>query len=525
MSFLNPTLPNPAIGGYPGALQFSGNGIDSCNCATPVPAHPTEWGPRFGFAYQLNDKTVIRGGYAIMYARGGGTGGRAGGRNGTGQLGYNAAPGFSSQNTGAGAPAFFWSAATAPLPAVYANVYAGGIPPYQRPPFFNPSLNTGFCTGCPPAGGITYGDPEIGGKPPYFQNWNFGLQRALTSNMTLTLAYSASAGHFLASSVGRGIWSNQLDPHYLALGTLLNAQATAANIAAANAIIPGIRLPYSNFTGPLSQMLRPFPQYSSVNDIWGDIGNSTYHSVQAVLTQRLSSGLTFNIAYTRSKEIDNVLANPGRTAYNQKIEKAVGTIDRPNVFSASFTYRLPFGGNHALTSSNGFVNHLISNWELSGITTFSSGAPLAITSTSCNTPQTGGLCVPNAAPGFSGPASINGGFGSGQGNLIAAPGAPATTYINKAAFVAPAAYTFGNLPRNLAYGLRAPSTWDQDLTVRRNFSVTERIKLVFAVDAFNVFNTVNFGSIGINLESANFGQVTTQANAPRKLQIDARINF
>ncbi|MBV9084303.1 MAG: TonB-dependent receptor, partial [Acidobacteriaceae bacterium] len=217
MSFLNPTLPNPAIGGYPGVLQFAGNGPDSCHCATPVPPHYTELGPRIGLAYQLNDKTVIRGGYAIMYAHGGGTSGRAGGRNGTGQLGYNANPGFSSPNPGAGAPAFFWSAAAAPLPAVYSGVYAGGAPPYQRPPFFNPSLNTGFCTGCPAAGGITYGDPQIGGKPPYFENWNFGIQRAVTSNMTLTLAYSASAGHFLATSVGRTIWSNQIDPRYLVL--------------------------------------------------------------------------------------------------------------------------------------------------------------------------------------------------------------------------------------------------------------------------------------------------------------------
>jgi hypothetical protein len=116
-------------------------------------------------------------------------------------------------------------------------------------------------------------------------------------------------------------------------------------------------------------------------------------------------------------------------------------------------------------------------------------------------------------------------MGSGQGNLIAGPGAPATTYINKNAFLAPAAYTFGNVARTLPYGLRAPSVWDIDLTVRRQFPITERVKLVFAVDAFNVFNTVQFGGLGTNIESANFGQVTTQANSPRKLQINARINF
>jgi hypothetical protein len=524
MSFLNPNLPNPAIGGFPGALQFAGSGPDSCNCATPVPPHFPEYGPRFGLAYKVNDKTVIRGGYALMYAHGGGTSGRGGGRNGTGQLGYNA--NFSpSSPSNSGTPVFFWSPAAAPLPVVYSSVYAGGVPPYQQPPFFDPTLNTGFCTGCPSAGSITYGDPEIGGKPPYFQNWNFGIQRVITSNMTLTLAYSASNGHFLATSAGRGIWSNQIDPRYLALGSLLTATANPANIAAANAIVPGVHLPYANFSGQIGQMLRPFPQYSGLTDVWGDIGNSTYNSLQAVLTQRLSGGLTFNLAYTRSKELDDVLSSAGRTAYNQSLEKAVGVIDRPNVFSGTFSYRLPFGSGHRWASGNTFVNGLIGNWELSGIFTFSSGPPLTIMASACNAPQTGTQCVPNYNSSFTGPVTINGGMGAGEGNVIAGPGAPATSYIAKNAFVDPPAYTFGNVPRTLPYGLRSPSVWDADLTLRRQFGITERIRLLFALDTFNLFNTVNFGGVSTNIDNASFGQITTQANAPRKLQIDARINF
>ncbi len=470
MSFLNPTLPNPLVSNYPGALQFAGNGTNSCNCDTPVSTHYGQLGPRFGFAYSLNDKTVIRGGYAIMYAHGGATGGRAGARAGTGQLGFNANSTFTSPNPGAGAPAFFLSPAATSLPSVYSSIYAGGVPPYQQPPFFNPTLNAGFCTGCPQGSSITYGDPEIGGKAPYFQNWNLGIQRALTSNTSLTLAYSASIGHFLATSVGRGIYSNQLDPRYLVLGNLLNSTATPATIATASAIVPGIHLPYANFAGTIGQMLRPFPQYAGVTDVWGDIGNSTYHSLQASLTQRMAAGLTYTVNYTRSKEIDNVLGSSGRTAYNQSIEKAVGLIDRPNVFSATFSYHLPFGTGHRTSSGNSFVNGLIGGWELSGLGTFSSGAPLSITSTSCNLPQIGGSCLPNYNPNFAGPVTINGGMGNGQGNLIAGAGATATTYVDRNAFVAPVAYTFGSAPRTLPYGLRSPSVWDIDLTVRRRFS-------------------------------------------------------
>src|SRR5204863_9324773 len=133
-----------------------------------------------------------------------------------------------------------------------------------------------------------------------------------------------------------------------------------------------------------------------------------------------------------------------------------GLIDRPNVFSASFSYRLPFGDGHRLSSGNSFVNGVIGGWEVSGLGTFSSGPPLSITSTSCNLPQIGGSCLPNYNPNFTGPVTINGGLGSGQGNLIATSGATPTTFIDRNAFVAPAAYTFGSAPRTLPYGLRAP---------------------------------------------------------------------
>ena len=136
-----------------------------------------------------------------------------------------------------------------------------GVPAYERPPVFDPSLNAGFTTTRPSASGVTFGDFDLGGHPPRYQNWNLGLQYALTNTLTLGVAYAGSNGHFLGGG-GRGIWSNQIDPRYLTLGTLLNAPATTANIASARQIFPEIRLPYANYAGTISQMLRPFPQYS-----------------------------------------------------------------------------------------------------------------------------------------------------------------------------------------------------------------------------------------------------------------------
>ena len=264
-SFMNPDLPNPAVGGYRGAMQFVGDGENSCNCRTPIETYYGAIGPRLGLAYSLNERTVLRAAYGINYSRRGAVGGRAGARNGTGTLGFSANASFPSPN--GFDPSYNWN---------------NGVPSYPAPPFFDPTLNTGFVTGRGTGGGVTYGDPEIGGRPPRYQNWNAGFQRALTSHITAGAAYAGSRGDFLGGA-GRGFYANQLDPKYLVLGTLLQSQATPANIAAAQAIVPGIGVPYPNFSGTISQMLRPFPQYSGVTDVYGNVARSDYHSLQVTL--------------------------------------------------------------------------------------------------------------------------------------------------------------------------------------------------------------------------------------------------
>ncbi len=532
-SFLNPTLPNPAASNYPGALQFSGSGPDSCNCATPIKTDYKDFGPRVSLAYSPNPRTSVRAGFAIMYAHGNAAGGRGGGRNGTGQLGYDANPSFTSV-LGNGAPAFFWSAQTA-LPAVYANnVPTGGLPPYQKAPFFDPTLNTGFCSGpgCLAAGGaITFGDPDIGGRPPAFNNYTLSVQQAFTDNLTLTLAYSGSQGHYLPSAVGRIDYANQINPAYLALGNDLNLLVTSsANVAkyntdAAAAGLPAFKLPFANYTNTFGRALTRFPQYSSISDIFGGIGNSNYNSLQVTVNQRLSHGLTFNANYVWSREIDDVTGSAStgsRTVYNTRLERSIGNIDRTNLVTSTATWDLPFGKGHRFGASS-FVSPIVSGFELSSLILIQSGAPLAFTG-SCTIPFTGGECPPNLNPTFAGSPSINGGLGSGNNN--ATPNHNAV-YLNAAAFTNPAPYTFGNAPRNAPYGLRAPYVWDQDITVRRTFSIWENLKLQAAVSAFNIYNTVNFGlsASNTNITNAAFGQVSSQSNQPRKLQGEARITF
>jgi hypothetical protein len=504
MSFFNPNLANAAAGGHPGALQFAGNGPDSCNCSTPVNNHPVNLGPRFGLAYRIGDKTVVRAGYSLMYVHAGGVGGRTNSRQGLSQLGFNAVNTRNSPS--AGVPAYYWDQ---------------GVPPIvQAPPFIDPTYGTGFITSNPT--GVqnpVWGDTNLGGKPPYYENWNFGIQQTLSPNITLGVAYSGSVAKFLPGAGPGGAAVNATPLQYLALQSLLTATATPATIAQAQAIFPGIALPFPNFVGTIGQMLRPFPQYSTLSNPWLDLGQSSYHGLQTTLNRRFASGMTFSGGYTYSKQMDNLLSTP-RNPFDRSLERARGAIDHTHVVTGTATYQLPFGRGHQLNPGNAVARALVSGWNLSGIFSFSTGAPLALVGTACVSGGILGTCIPSYNPAFTGDVRINGNYGNG--NVL---GSSPTPYLSRTAFMAPAPYTVGNLPRTGVYGLNAPFISSIDISVRREFAIHENVKLAFQADAFNVINAVQFAAPGLNPDQASFGTLTSQANQPRKLQLNARITF
>ena len=583
-SFLNPNLTNPVTGNL-GSLQFAGNrgaGF-SCNCRTPVNNYYKNFGPRLGLAYSMDDKTVLRAGFGILYSHAGGTGGAGGAATGTGQFGFTSAVTLPDSFEG---PSFYLN----PNPAFSkANATWGG-PGYVLPPTAaitatSQTLGTGYyvCSGqsftpCNGATGISagngnsvaYADPYIGGRAPTFNFWNVGMQREITKDITVTANYVGSQSHFIAGASNiRGLQSGQLDPKYLVLGANLTARATAANIAAAQTA-SGLTLPipYAGYTAAaalnsnatIAHMLTWMPQYAGTSDPWGNIANGNYNAFQLSIAKRAAKGLTLNINYTYSRNIDD--AGTARSGYaipasatisgrawpQNRIDRSLSINNIPQNLSIFGVYQSPFGKNK-IGGSHFLVRALLGGWQTGHIFQYSAGIPLAITAT-CNasTQNVGqGTCMPDINPNFSGSVRKNGGWGNGvtaatlgtlsylNGALTGTPGAGAgggACATTSGPFCDSGLYKIGNAPRIAAYGLRGPGQYRLTSNLRRTFDITERAKFIFGVDCQNVTNSVNFGSnagnsqIGLNADTTStFGTLNFASGDPRAFQFSGRLTF
>jgi hypothetical protein len=600
-SFLNPNIPNP-ITGNPGALQFAGNhggaGV-SCNCRTPVDNYYKNFGPRLGFAYSPDDKTVFRGGWGVLFSHAGGTGGAGGAGTGTGQAGFNTTVSFTDAAAGANAGPAFYLNNNAAFPLKNANF---GGPGYSLPGItpigaVSQTLGTGYyvCSGqtyAPCNGatgtsagngtGIAFPDPYLSGRAPQFIFWNFGMQKEVTNNITVTLNYVGSQSHFLAGASNmRGLQSGQMDPRYLVLGANLSKPATQANINAAQAAT-GLTLPVPypgyiaaaavNSNATIAHMLTWMPQYSGSTDTWGNIANANYNAFQLSVAVRDWHGLIMNVNYTYSKNIDD--AGTARSGWaipasatlaghdwaQNRIDRSLSINSQPQNLSIYGVYSLPFGrgkigGDHFL------VRTLLGGWDFSNIFQYSAGLPLAIVATCSSTQNVGqGTCMPDTNPNFFGNVRVNGGWGNGvtaatlgtTKYMTANPGNTTNTSLGgfagggsgstSATSIVPCLssagpfcdsgnYTIGDAPRIAPYGLRGMGVYRLTSALRKTFDITERAKFVFGVDCQNVTNTVTFGNnasnnqIGVNVDSSTFGALNFASGDARAFQFSGRFTF
>ena len=509
-SWFNPYLYNSEVG-IDGALQFAGyTATNNCHCDTQVQTHYKVFDPRVGFAFAINPKTVVRGSYTIIHYNGGMLGGNAYSQ-GISLLGFSASPSFQTADGGI-TPAFNLD---------------DGFPSYIHPPFYNSTLNTGFntTTGAT-GGGVSYNRPDTAGISPYTENWNLTVSRAVTPSMTLQVSYAGSASHHIAINGGVGIYSDQIDTKYESLGPLLNQPLNSNTLAQVQALYPQISIPYSSFVGSVGQSLRPFAQYAGMGDSFAQFGSESYNALQVQMQRRMTSGLYFLGAYTWSKNINNTggtinfVYQVPRTAYNLHQERSVDSSNIPHQISLVWVYKLPFGKGQLIKVNNRVLDAIVSGWQLSGIQQYNDGTPLGTFGASGCYVLYSGSCWANLNPNFSGSVRINGSYGHGVSR-----GNTSTPFINASAFTVPSAYTWGNAPRTMAYGLRNPWSLDEDATLGKDFSVEHRLTLHLQADGFNLFNRVVFGGINTTVDSTAFGTVSGQANAPRILQFEASVKF
>jgi hypothetical protein len=488
METFDPTIASPlasqaGIAGLHGGVRFVGvNGYGRRQ-------YDPEWnnfGPRVGFAYQLDSKTVLRGGYGIFYS------GTYRGANAT--IGTQ---GFSAVTNYVGSPDGL-------TPAVYlSNPFPTGL---NKPAGNSQGLLAGL--------GSTFATPMYGdNRVPYTQNWDFNIQRELPGNVLVDVSYVGSHGVHLNMAGETDYNINQLTPDVIALGSKL--QQSVAN--------PFYRIittgPEAAATIPQSYLLAPFPQYTGVQINYPTGGYTIYHALQVKVEKRFSHGLSALVAYTDQKLIDDysIISNVGNNTggvqniYNGKGERSISSNDISQRLVMSGTLELPFGRGKAVGKNwSRAVDALIGGWQVNGIASYQTGFPVSVTTQNTCTNCGNNVLRPN---------------NNGQSAELSGPiSARMNRYFDTTVFSQPAPFTFGNASRTLP-DVRGPGQQGIDLSLFKNFKPMERMTAQFRAEAFNLMNQVVFGMPNPTLSNAQFGSITGTANSPRSIQFGLKLLF
>jgi len=430
--------------------------------------------PRGGFAYQWNEKTVIRGGYGLMYAQ---TYDDPGG-----------APGF-SQRTG-----MVSSVVTGVPQDTLTNPFPVGI---LRPVGNSQGLSTFL--------GQTFNFSDPNRVVPWTHQFSLEVQRELPWRVLMTVGYVGSRIRGL--SVSKGF--NEISAESFALGATALTQNVTNPLAGR---LPGTSL--NGTTVQRQQLLRPYPQFLGITQLNRSEGESRYDGIQFLLAKRLSRGVTANLSYTYSKTIERVSY---RNAQDTAPEKVVAAWDIPQSLQLNGVYELPFGtGRHFAASPPKVVKHLISGWEVSGIARLQSGLPMAFPS---NAVPTG------ASPKYDG-QNLDRYFNT---CTLLANGATRGCVGNETPVwgIRPA-FTLQTWSSRIT-SVRVPSIRNLDLAIMKRTAITERVTLTFRTEFMNATNTPQFfnGPI-LDVNSGNFGRISgalDQTNLPRFIQFSLKLQF
>jgi hypothetical protein len=449
--------------------------------------------PRLGISYALNEKTVLRGGFGIFMAP------------------------HQSEIQGLGLQQGF--AGTTPFIASNNNglTFAGTLSnPFPTGASPSPGASQGLLTST----GLPVGTVDAPALPIERKNSKFarivaGIQRELPGHFVIEANYITAWGYDMPVSRNFNFVPRSFLGTDVATDTAANTLLSATIPNPFRNLLPASSPFNSATTITRAQSLLAYPEFTDLF-IQEYTGSNRYNALQIQVQQRLSQNLTFTASYTRSRLTEQTTyLNPSDTT----LENRISPDDRPDRFTTSVVYQLPFGKNQRFgRGAHTWTNAIIGGWQLNGTYEWQSGEPFILSPTLVwyyggNVNQLTALT----------------GQDNGQGQIYG---------IDVSAFQAPLVNGIGIVRlNNFNTGLRnVPTTLDSmrnqpflnvNLSLAKNFKLGETTKLQLRAEAINAFNHPYFGS-GIGLDPSNaatFGIVTTQRNNPRDIQFGAKFVF
>jgi hypothetical protein len=475
-----------------------------------VPVDRNNFGPRLGFAYEIRNNTVIRGGAGMFY-------------------GMSSATNFQYAGTAfrRDAPIHFLAVdgvhQDATLTNLFPNLPAGEVPQPQGT-VYGPLAEWGYVNQ------NDLGTTEA--RNPEIYQWNLGLQHLFPFGVVLSADYSANRSTHLPWG---GATRNR---NVISTAARLACDSTCQNAEVANpfqslyvgpnAIFNEPDSRYSGDTLPLVNLLRPFPQFDSNFEGLPLLAASSWYNALLVRFQkRPSHGLSFEGSYTWAKATDNssfgansfIFFDGSGLGFPQDLnnlgaEHSVGANDNRHRFVLGAVYDLPVG-RHRWVGGDwpAVADAIVGGWSLNAILTLQTGQPIPF-----------GMSTPRLTDGNQRPNIVCNPMSGLSLHDVATSSDPSANYFNADCVQDPGDQIVGNAPR-FSDNARGPGIKELNLGIFKEFPIREGMKAEFHAEFLNATNTVRFATPASFQGDTGFGLVTTQANTPRRIQLAVRFEF